>query len=69
MVPNDIDIITQAASEISRAMRLISSAQSRLNNVLTSGNPKTDYEVADINSALNSLKGGMLELSKIKLGG
>ena len=68
MVPNDIDILTQAVSEIGRAMKLIVSAKSRLDNVLNSGNPKTDYEVADINAAIENLNKGMLELSKVKLG-
>jgi hypothetical protein len=41
MVPNDINIITQAFSELSRAKALISSAEARLTSALNSTGEKT----------------------------
>ena len=67
MVPNDINILTQALSEINRGKNILSSADSRLNGVLTSGNPKSNSEVADINSAIAIIKEALQELNKIKL--
>lgn len=67
MVPNDIDILTQAVSEIGRAKKLIESAGARLRNVLNSGSQKSNSEVEDINDAIANIKVALSELGKIKL--
>jgi hypothetical protein len=67
MVPNDINILTQAASEITRAKNLIASAEARMTNVLNSGNEKTYVEIDDLNAAIASVKNILKELIKVKL--
>jgi prefoldin subunit 5 len=59
MVPNDINILTQAASEITRAKNLIASAEARMTSVLNSGNEKTYVEIDDLNAAIASVKAGI----------
>jgi len=66
MVPNDVNILTQAMSEITRAKNLLGSAESRLTGVLNSGNPKTYVEIDDINAAIASMKEVLKELVKVK---
>jgi hypothetical protein len=67
MVPNDINIITQAASEIARAKNLIASAEARVTGVLNSGNEKTYVEIDNLNAAVADLKNVLKELVKIKV--
>jgi hypothetical protein len=67
MVPNDINIITQAASEINRAKNLIASAEARVTGVLNSGNEKTYVEIDNLNAAIVDLKNVLKELVKIKV--
>jgi hypothetical protein len=67
MVPNDINILTQAASEITRAKNLIASAEARMTSVLNSGNEKTYVEIDDLNAAIASVKNILKELIKVKL--
>lgn len=67
MTPNDINILTQAASELTRAKNLIASAEARLTNVLNSGNEKTYVEIDDLNAAINNVKSILKELAKVKL--
>jgi hypothetical protein len=67
MVPNDINILTQAASEITRAKNLIASAEARVTGVLNSGNPKTYVEEDDLNAAIKGLKAALKELVQVKL--
>jgi hypothetical protein len=67
MVPSDINIITQAFSELSRAKTLISSAETRLTTALNSSGEKTYVEIDNLNAAIAAVKNVLTELSKVKL--
>jgi hypothetical protein len=67
MVPNDINIITQAFSELSRAKALISSAEARLTSALNSTGEKTYVEIDNLNAAIAAVKNVLTELSKVKI--